>query len=213
MRNARKFVGFLLGTLIALQGTVYGQLAATLEGQRIYDHVSVLASDSCAGRGPGTAGIEKAATYITDYFTMMGLRPSDMDALFTAEPTPPVAIGANCGVGASDILVTLLAMAGAGGEGRFISKGNCGIPEFKGAEIAYSGTPTLMAEYARLAVDGITNFSYLPLQLATYAGFFVAGLSLVGILAAIVVRGYTPPLIVHTSGWTAVVHWAVSLVA
>ena len=41
---------------------------------------------------------------------------------------------------------------------------------------------------ARLAVDGITNFSYLPLQLATYAGFFVAGLSLVGILAAIVVR-------------------------
>lgn len=41
---------------------------------------------------------------------------------------------------------------------------------------------------ARLAVDGITNFSYLPLQLATYAGFIVAGLSLIGILAAIVVR-------------------------
>ena len=41
---------------------------------------------------------------------------------------------------------------------------------------------------ARLAVDGITNFSYLPLQLATYAGFFVAGLSLAGILAAIMVR-------------------------
>ena len=41
---------------------------------------------------------------------------------------------------------------------------------------------------ARLAVDGITNFSYLPLQLATYAGFFVAGLSLIGILAAVIVR-------------------------
>ena len=40
----------------------------------------------------------------------------------------------------------------------------------------------------RLAVDGITNFSYLPLQLATYAGFIVAGLSLAGILAAILVR-------------------------
>lgn len=40
----------------------------------------------------------------------------------------------------------------------------------------------------RLAVDGITNFSYLPLQMATYAGFFVAGLSLLGILAAIFLR-------------------------
>jgi dolichol-phosphate mannosyltransferase len=45
-----------------------------------------------------------------------------------------------------------------------------------------------LRKMARLAVDGITNFSYLPLQLATYAGFFVAGLSLLGILAAILVR-------------------------
>ncbi len=41
---------------------------------------------------------------------------------------------------------------------------------------------------ARLAIDGITNFSYLPLQLATFAGFAVAGASLVGVLAAVVVR-------------------------
>ncbi|HEX2184247.1 MAG TPA: glycosyltransferase family 2 protein [Chloroflexota bacterium] len=40
----------------------------------------------------------------------------------------------------------------------------------------------------RLAMDGITNFSYLPLQLATYAGFFVAGLSLLGILVAVAFR-------------------------
>jgi dolichol-phosphate mannosyltransferase len=40
----------------------------------------------------------------------------------------------------------------------------------------------------RLALDGITNFSYLPLQLATYFGFVVAGLSLVGILAAVALR-------------------------
>jgi dolichol-phosphate mannosyltransferase len=40
----------------------------------------------------------------------------------------------------------------------------------------------------KFALDGITNFSYLPLQLATYAGFFVAGLSLAGILLAIVLR-------------------------
>jgi dolichol-phosphate mannosyltransferase len=40
----------------------------------------------------------------------------------------------------------------------------------------------------RFALDGITNFSYVPLQLASYAGFFIAGLSLVGILAAIALR-------------------------
>ena len=40
----------------------------------------------------------------------------------------------------------------------------------------------------KFALDGITNFSYLPLQLATYAGFLVAGLSLAGILLAIVLR-------------------------
>ena len=35
-----------------------------------------------------------------------------------------------------------------------IIKGNCGIPEYRGAEIHYSGTPELMADYVRLAVDG-----------------------------------------------------------
>ncbi len=40
----------------------------------------------------------------------------------------------------------------------------------------------------KFAVDGITSFSYLPLQLATYFGFFTAGLSLVGIIVTIVLR-------------------------
>jgi dolichol-phosphate mannosyltransferase len=45
-----------------------------------------------------------------------------------------------------------------------------------------------LSKMLRFALDGVTNFSYLPLQLASYFGFFVAGLSLVGILAAIVLR-------------------------
>ena len=49
-------------------------------------------------------------------------------------------------------------------------------------------TKYTLAKMIRLAIDGITNFSYLPLQLATYAGFVVAGVSLVGILATIFVR-------------------------
>jgi 5-methyltetrahydrofolate--homocysteine methyltransferase len=34
-----------------------------------------------------------------------------------------------------------------------ISKGNCGVPQFQGTEIVYSGTPELMGRYAALAVD------------------------------------------------------------
>jgi dolichol-phosphate mannosyltransferase len=40
----------------------------------------------------------------------------------------------------------------------------------------------------KFALDGITSFSYLPLQLATYIGFVAAGLSILGILIAIILR-------------------------
>jgi 5-methyltetrahydrofolate--homocysteine methyltransferase len=40
------------------------------------------------------------------------------------------------------------------GAGRpVVSKGNCGVPQFVGTEIVYSGTPDLMGRYASLAVD------------------------------------------------------------
>ncbi len=44
----------------------------------------------------------------------------------------------------------------------------------------------------RLALDGITSFSYLPLQLATYFGFFVAVLSMVFLLAVVLLRAFFP---------------------
>lgn len=40
----------------------------------------------------------------------------------------------------------------------------------------------------RLANNAITGFSYVPLQLATYAGFLFAGLSLIGIVITIILR-------------------------
>jgi polyisoprenyl-phosphate glycosyltransferase len=40
----------------------------------------------------------------------------------------------------------------------------------------------------RFAMDGITAFSYLPLQMATYAGFIIAALGVLGIIAVIVLR-------------------------
>jgi 5-methyltetrahydrofolate--homocysteine methyltransferase len=85
--------------------------------------------------------------------TMMGVLPEQVPSLFDGLAVQPLAMGANCGVGASDILVTLLAMTAAAPGVAFISKGNCGVPQFQGAEIVYSGTTDVMARYARLASD------------------------------------------------------------
>ena len=85
--------------------------------------------------------------------TMMGMLPGDLTRVFDGLEAPPLATGANCGVGASDILVSLLAMTEHDAETAFVSKGNCGIPEFRGAAIHYSGSPELMARYVGLAVD------------------------------------------------------------
>ncbi|MGD9703559.1 MAG: betaine--homocysteine S-methyltransferase [Acidimicrobiia bacterium] len=85
--------------------------------------------------------------------TMMGLMPDALAAVFEGLAVPPVALGANCGVGASDILVTVLSMGTIEHPAAVVSKGNCGIPQFKGSEIVYSGTPELMGAYATLAAD------------------------------------------------------------
>jgi len=86
--------------------------------------------------------------------TMMGLAPADIHGVAEGLSEKPLAVGANCGVGAADILASLLDMTNADPEATVIVKGNCGIPEFRGSEIHYSGTPELMADYVRLAVDG-----------------------------------------------------------
>ncbi|WP_187971353.1 betaine--homocysteine S-methyltransferase [Aquibium microcysteis] len=94
------------------------------------------------------------ASFDTAGRTMMGLAPKDIHGVAEAFAEQPVGIGANCGVGASDILSSLFDMADARPDATLIVKGNCGIPEFRGTEIHYSGTPELMADYVRLAVDG-----------------------------------------------------------
>ena len=110
-------------------------------------------------RAAAEASIEAGMPYVstcsfdTAGRTMMGLMPGDLVDVFAGLSEPPVAYGANCGVGAPDVLVTTLAMAERSPDHVLVCKGNCGVPQFHGAEISYSGTPELMAEYARLAVD------------------------------------------------------------
>ncbi|MEL6920212.1 MAG: betaine--homocysteine S-methyltransferase, partial [Pseudomonadota bacterium] len=93
------------------------------------------------------------ASFDTAGKSMMGLHPKDIASVFEPVATKPVAVGANCGVGASDILSSLLDMREGAPDAKLIVKGNCGIPEFQGENIVYSGTPELMADYVRLAID------------------------------------------------------------
>jgi dolichol-phosphate mannosyltransferase len=55
----------------------------------------------------------------------------------------------------------------------------------------YAGeTKYPLRKMLRFALDGITSFSYLPLQIATYLGFAIASISLIAIIAVIFLRLY-----------------------
>ncbi len=85
--------------------------------------------------------------------TMMGVTSQDMVQLVESLPNPPLAYGANCGTGASDLLRTVLGFAAQGVERPIIAKGNAGIPKYVDGHIHYDGTPALMGDYAVMARD------------------------------------------------------------
>lgn len=83
--------------------------------------------------------------------TMMGLTSTNMVTMVNGLEYSPFAYGANCGVGASDLLRTVLGFSEAGDAKPIIAKGNAGIPKYVDGHIHYDGTPDLMAQYAILA--------------------------------------------------------------
>jgi 5-methyltetrahydrofolate--homocysteine methyltransferase len=85
--------------------------------------------------------------------TMMGITPQGFGAFAATLEPQPEAIGANCGVGAAELVATVLGISEARPDAIIVAKGNCGIPQFVDGHIHYSGTPELMADYARLARD------------------------------------------------------------
>ncbi len=108
------------------------------------------AAEACARAGMPWCG---TMSFDTAGRTMMGFTSSDLAALVGKLAHPPLAFGANCGVGASDLLRTVLGIAAQGPELPVIAKGNAGIPKYVSGHIHYDGTPELMAEYAVLARD------------------------------------------------------------
>ena len=85
--------------------------------------------------------------------TMMGVTSSAFAGIVGTLPNQPIAMGANCGTGAPDLLRTVLGITGADPSAIVISKANAGIPKYIDGKIEYDGTPELMARYACLARD------------------------------------------------------------
>ena len=90
--------------------------------------------------------------------TMMGLTPGAFTSL--AEEHNLDGFGANCGVGVSDLMGSVLAMRSAINSRSdasrkampaIVAKANCGIPRFENDQLIYDGTPKIMADFALLA--------------------------------------------------------------
>ena len=60
--------------------------------------------------------------------------------------------------------------------------------EYQRAERFAGDTKYPLSKMLRLTLDAITSFSYIPLRLSTYFGFFLALLSLLGIIVTMVLR-------------------------
>jgi 5-methyltetrahydrofolate--homocysteine methyltransferase len=108
---------------------------------------------AAAAEGFALAGLAWCGTMSFDTAgrTMMGLTSEGMVDMVGNLHNKPLAYGANCGTGASDLLRTVLGFSAKGGTRPIIAKGNAGIPKYVDGHIHYDGTPELMGRYAVMA--------------------------------------------------------------
>ena len=78
--------------------------------------------------------------------TVMGVKPEQ--AIAKLIPYKPIALGANCGTGPDEIEAVVEKMHQFNPDIPLVAKANAGIPQMISGQIAYDGTPEIMAEYA-----------------------------------------------------------------
>lgn len=150
-----------MGTLTPKEAeTVFAEQAAALKegGADVIWVETMSAKDEYAAAvaGASRCGLPVAATmsFDTNGRTMMGVTPEEAAAFASSLEPALVAYGCNCGVGPATLIDTVMGLKKAAGANDVITaKGNCGIPEYRDGEIAYTGSPEIMAEYARMARD------------------------------------------------------------
>jgi 5-methyltetrahydrofolate--homocysteine methyltransferase len=105
-------------------------------------------------QGARTTGAPIVTTFSfdTNGRTMMGITPAQLAEI--QRRTHVLACGSNCGVGAAELVASMVNLAAASSpEALLVAKANCGIPRYVDGAIKFDGTPDLMAAYARLALD------------------------------------------------------------
>lgn len=113
---------------------------------------------AAAVEGAATTGLPIVVTLSFDTHgrTMMGVTAAEFISFSQTLPHRLAACGSNCGVGAAEVVAGILNMTRAAENSENVvltAKGNCGVPKFVDGAIRYDGTPALMAEYARMALD------------------------------------------------------------
>jgi 5-methyltetrahydrofolate--homocysteine methyltransferase len=78
--------------------------------------------------------------------TVMGVKPEQ--TVTELMKYKLIALGANCGTGPDEIEAVIEKMHQSNPDIPLVAKANAGIPQMIGGQIAYNGTPEIMAEYA-----------------------------------------------------------------
>ncbi|GMQ94067.1 MAG: betaine--homocysteine S-methyltransferase [Acidimicrobiia bacterium] len=85
--------------------------------------------------------------------TMMGVAPGDLASWAESKDRPPIAVGANCGIGPEDVVAAVQAIVASDSDAVPIAKANCGLPVFVEGELDYPLRPQEMRSYAESAAQ------------------------------------------------------------
>ncbi len=107
----------------------------------------VRAAVAGARRAAPDIPIVATMTFDTRGFTMMGVSPAE--AVGALAELGLAAIGGNCGNGPDEIEAVIYAMRRTNRGIPLVAKSNAGMPQIVDDRAVYSGTPEIMAEYAR----------------------------------------------------------------
>ena len=97
--------------------------------------------------------IVSTMSFDTHGSTMMGVPPSALANWWGDSDLSPLAVGANCGVGPSDVVAAVAEIHETDPDLVVIAKGNCGIPEVVDGTLWYPTSSDDMTAYAELALD------------------------------------------------------------
>jgi methionine synthase I (cobalamin-dependent) len=117
--------------------------------------MSALGEMRAAATAAGRVGLRYVltASFHAAASTVLSNSPEHLVRDVATFTQPPLAIGVNCGVGASDLVASILEITAADPAAIVVAKANCGIPKVRSGRLIYDASHTLMQDYARLARD------------------------------------------------------------